>query len=254
MEQLLRNRVWAGLGLAAIVLVVVYGGLATYLAGHVASNVTVDGVAIGGMTSGEATATLQNVMDTKVSRPVRLTVPSRTVEIQPAEAGLQIDVAATVAGLTAFTVNPMRLWSHMAGTENPPLKFHVDRAKLTAAVTKAAGSLNHPMKEGSITFTGDGAVRVVSVVGTKVRVPETADAVAAAWPRQQVVPAVTTLTPPKVSAAEITRATRSFATPAMSAPVTVRGGSQNAAGFTVRPRQYAGALSMTLDGTGRLQP
>jgi vancomycin resistance protein YoaR len=254
MEQLLRNRVWAGLGLAAIVLVVVYGGLATFLAGHVASNVTVDGVAIGGMTSGEATATLQNVMDTKVSRPVRLTVPSRTVEIQPAEAGLQIDVAATVAGLTAFTVNPMRLWSHLAGTENQPLKFHVDRAKLTAAVTKAAGSLNYPMKEGSITFTGDGAVRVVSVVGTKVRVPETADAVAAAWPRQQDVPAVTTLTPPKASAEEITRATRAFATPAMSAPVRVVGGSQNAAGFTVRPRQYAGALSMTLDGTGRLQP
>jgi vancomycin resistance protein YoaR len=40
----------------------------------------------------------------------------------------------------------------------------------------------------------------------------------------------------------------------MSAPVTVVSGSQNGGTFAVRPRKYAGALSMVLDGTGRLRP
>ena len=247
---MLRNRAVLGLAVALIVLGGAYGGLAIFLAGHVASDVRVDGIAVGGMSSREATATLERVLAGRALRPVHLTAQSRTVDIPPGAAGLEIDTGATVATLTGFTMNPLRMWTHLTGTDSQPLKLRVDRGKLTAAVTKAAGVLDRPVKEGSITFAHGRTTGVPSVAGKRVRIPETVDAVASVWPRQQAVQAVTMVTQPKVSAAEIRRATKELAVPAMSAPVTVLTGRDT---VVLQPRQYAPALSTALDGAGRLQ-
>jgi vancomycin resistance protein YoaR len=247
---MLRSRALLVSAVALIVLVVAYGGLATFLAGHVASNVRVDGIAIGGMSPREATDTLQRVLAGRALKPVQLTAASRSVDLQPGAAGLEIDMGATVAGLTGFTVNPLKMWAHMTGDENQRFKLRVDREKLSAAVTKAAGNLNRPVKEGSITFTDGRATEVVPVTGTQLKVRETTDAVASAWPHQQVIQAITTVTLPKVSAAEIARATKELAVPAMSAPVTFEVGRS---AFTLQPRQYGAALSAAADASGRLQ-
>jgi vancomycin resistance protein YoaR len=245
-----RNRTALGLAAALIALGGVYGGLAIILAGHVASNVRVDGIAVGDMSSREATVTLERVLVGRALRPVHLTVQSRTVDIQPGAAGLEIDMGATVASLTGFTINPLRMWTHLTGTENQPLKLRVEHGKLTAAVTKAADVLDRPVKEGSITFADGRATQVLSVAGREVRIPETVDAVSSVWPRQQAVQAVTKVTQPRVSVAEIRRATKELAVPAMSAPVTVLAGRDT---VVLQPRQYAPALSTALDGAGRLQ-
>jgi vancomycin resistance protein YoaR len=155
-----------------------------------------------------------------------------------------------VSGLTGFTLNPLQLWSHLTGTQDSLPEYRVDRDKLTAAVTKAAGALDSTLKQGSITFTGSRVTKVMSVVGSEVRVPETTDAVVAAWPRRQSVQAVTKLTQPKVSAAEIRRAAKEFADPAMSAPVTFVAGDST---FVLKPRQYVRALSTAVDAAGRLR-
>jgi vancomycin resistance protein YoaR len=252
-QRLHRHWAIAGLAVATIVLGGVYVGLAIFLAGHVPSDTTVDGVAIGGMSPREASVTLKRGLDTKAARPVHLTTGSRTVDITPATAGLQLDVGATVADLTSFTVNPLQMWAHVTGTANQPVTLRVDRGKLTTAVTQAAGRLDHRVKEGSIAFTGGRATTVLPLAGTTVKVPETTDAVAAAWPHRQVVQAVTKMTAAKVSAQEVGRAAKEFALPAMSAPVTVVVGSRTAATVILAPRQFAPALSTYLDGTGRLR-
>ncbi|MBE3074514.1 MAG: VanW family protein [Actinobacteria bacterium] len=238
---------------ALVVLGGVYGGLATFLSGHVPANARVDGIAIGGMSSGEAKVTLKRLLVPKASLPVLLKVSSRTVDIQPDAAGLEIDLEATLSDLTGFTVNPVRLWARLTETENQPLKFRVDRGKLSAAVTRAARDLDSPVKEGSIVFTGGKVTAVLSVAGKEVKVPETTDAVASAWPGRQVVQAVTKVTQPKVSADEIKRATKELAVPALSAPVKVVARSHKAVTIMLRPRQYAPALSTTPDGAGRLR-
>ena len=254
-QQLHRHWAIAALAVATIVLGGVYVGLAIFLAGHVPSNTTVDGVAIGGMSPGEASVALKRGLDTEAARPVHLTTGLRTVDITPATAGLQLDVGATVADLTSFTVNPRQMWAHVTGTANQPVKLRVDRGKLTAAVTQAAGRLDHRVKEGSITFTGGRATAVLPLAGTTVKVPETTDAMAAAWPHRQVVQAIATMTAPTVSVQEIRRAAKEFALPAMSAPVpvTVVVGSRTAATVILAPRQFAPALSTYLDGAGRLR-
>ena len=244
-----RRPLWV-LAAAVVVLGGVYGGLATFLAGHVAANVTVDGVAIGGMSPREATIALRHVMATEAQLPVHLTVPSGVVDIQPGEAGLQVDMSATVAGLTGFTLDPVQLWAHMTGAQHRRSTLRVDRGRLTAAVTRAAVALDRPMKEGSITFKGGRATQVLSVAGVEVRVPETTEVVVSAWPHQPVVQAVATMTQPKVQASEILRATEEFADPAMMGPVALLAGH---ATVLLQPGLYAPALSTTVDSSGKLR-
>ena len=248
-EGMQRSRVLLVVAAAILILAAMYGGLAAILGGRVPSGVTVDGVAIGGMSPRDATITLDRALTTKATRTVHLSVPPRTVDIQPGAAGLRLDVPGTVSGLTGFTLNPLQMWAHLTGSGSQPLQHAIDREKLTAAVTKAAGALDHPAKQGSITFTGGRATAVPSVAGSKVRVAETTNAVVAAWPRQQNVRAVVTATRATVSAAEIRRAAQEFAVPAMSGPVTFVAGRST---FVLAPGQYAPALSAAVDATGRL--
>jgi len=89
--------------------------------------------------------------------------------LQPAAAGLGIDLDATVSGLTGFTMNPLTIWAHLTGEQNQPLVLRVDRSKLTAAVTKVARALDRPLKEGSISFADGRATKVLPVTGAQVK-------------------------------------------------------------------------------------
>ncbi|MHB1473010.1 MAG: VanW family protein [Dermatophilaceae bacterium] len=236
---------------ALLVLGGVYSGLATFLSLHVPSDTTVDRIAIGGMSPDEATVTLKRVLASRASRPIHLEAPSRTVDIDPGTAGIDVDLGATLADLTGFTLNPVQMWAHLTGGEDQPLKVRVDRAKLTEAVTEAARAVDSPVVEGSITFTGGKATTVASVAGRAVNVPETIDEIASRWPGQQAIQAVMTITQPKVSADEINRAAQEFAAPAVSGPVRLLVGLTT---VTLQPVQYAPALSLVADGIGVLRP
>jgi vancomycin resistance protein YoaR len=250
-EQTQGNRPFLRLIMSLVVLGVVYIGMATFLSRHVPANTTVSGIAIGGMSPGEATVTLQRILATRASQPVHLEGPSRTVNIDPGTAGLEVDLDATLAKLSGFTLSPAELLVHLTGGEDEPLRIRVDQAKLSAAVTEAAGFFDAPVREGSITFTADKPTVVVSVPGRALKVPETTAAVASSWPREQAVTAVMEVLAPRVSATEITRAAREFAAPAMSGPVRVVAGP---ATVTLRPKQFAPALSLVPDAVGGLAP
>jgi len=250
-EPMQASRAIVRLVVALLVLGAVYLGLAVFLSRNVPSNTTVDRIAIGGMTPNEAAVTLKRVLAARASQPVHLETPSRTVDIEPGTAGIEVDLDATLSDLTAFTVNPVEMWVRLTGGVDQPLRVRVDRAKLTAAVAEAARAVDAPVVEGSITFSGGRAITVVSVAGQALNVPETTDAVASTWPGQQVVRAVMTITQPKVPAAEINRAAKEFATPAMSGPVRLVAGRTSVA---IQPMQYAPVLSLVADLNRTLQP
>jgi vancomycin resistance protein YoaR len=245
------GRDYLRMAVALAVLGGTYCGLAVFLSQHVPSNTTVDGVAIGGMSPDAATVTLQRVLATKASRPVHIQAPSRTLDIDPGTAGLEVDMAATLSDLSGFTLNPAQMWAHLNGGEDQPLKISVDRAKLMTAVTEVARAVDDPVKEGSITFTGGKATVVLSSAGSAVNVPETTDLVVSGWPRQQVVKAVMNVIQPKLPVAEITRAADEFAVPAMSGPVRF---VVDRATVTLPPVYFAPTLSLVPDGAGTLQP
>ena len=248
------GRTLSRLVVALVVIGGVYIGLATIVGRHLPVRTFVDGIAIGGMSPGEAKVTLQRVLATRASRPVHLQTPSRTVDIDPGTAGIEVDLDTTLSELSGFTLNPVQLWAHVTGGGDRPLTVRIERAKLVAAVTEVARVVDSPAKEGSITFTGGQATTVLSVVGQAVNVAQTTNAVASSWPGQQVVQAVMSVIQPKVSADEINRVLKEFAAPAMSGPVTVVAGG---ATIVLQPVQYAPLLSLTFastDGIGTLRP
>jgi len=239
------------LGVAVVVLVAAYLALALFLGRHVASNTTVAGVPIGGMSPAAAQATLQRQLGSKANAKVVLKTGDRTVQLDPATAGLALDLQATVDGLTGFTLNPSDLWDHLTGGQDEPLRTSIDRARLEAALTTAGAPLEVAVREGSITFP-DGKLAVVQpVAGSRLSVGGTADAVVQRWPAEGPIGARLDTTAPTVSAEEIRRAVEEFARPAVSGPVTVVVGTRK---FSVSPAAYAPALALEADPQGRLAP
>ncbi|HET8769272.1 MAG TPA: VanW family protein [Pedococcus sp.] len=236
---------------ALTVLVAGYVGLAYFLGRHVPANTSVAGVPIGGMSPVSAERTLDRALADRRDQKVVLVAGDARQELTPAEAGLRLDLPGTVEGLTGFSLKPADLWAHLTGGGDQKLAVAVDRGKLEAAVRGAAKALDTPVVEGAITFPGGKVTVVQPVQGRSVDVGRTADAVAARWPATTPVSAALATVDPKVSADELDRANREFATPAVSAPVTVVVGSKR---FTVEPAAYAPALAVTADDSGRLSP
>ena len=245
------RRTAARLVLSLLVLGAVYAGLATFVGRHVAANTRVDGVSIGGMSPRQAAATLTRALAAKASRPVTLRTPTRPVLLDPATAGLGLDVDATVAGQTGFSLAPADVWRHLTGGEDLPLRISVDDARLTAALERAATTVNTPVREGSVSLAGGTVHAVPSQPGHPLEVARTARAVAAAWPRRPEINAVVGGVEPRLAAAEISRAVAAFARPAVSGPLTVKVGSLP---IVLTPAKFAPAVSLRPTPQGRLVP
>lgn len=237
------------LAIALAVLAAGYIGLAAFLGRHVPANASVAGIPIGGKSPADAEATLKRQLASQASAPVRLQAAGRTVDIDPSAAGLSLDLDETLQGLSGFSLKPADLWNHLNGGEDQPLRTDVDRDRLRAVLTETAKGIDKGAQEGSITFP-EGRVKVVApVTGLSLKIDETADAIAAAWPASQPVKAVVNTVPPKISAEEVQRARAQFADKAMSAPVKVAVGTTTLA---LQPAEFAPAVTMKAGDDGRL--
>src|SRR5690606_3993715 len=100
-------------GVAAAIVVAALGvayGVLYFVAGDsLARGATVAGIDVGGMTPSEAEATLAEQLPGVVDAPVHLTMADgeTSFEIVPSEAGLTIDVPATVAAVPGGSANPV---------------------------------------------------------------------------------------------------------------------------------------------------
>ncbi|MGA5181509.1 hypothetical protein ACWEPD_11450 [Streptomyces pseudogriseolus] len=207
---------------------VAYGAGLLMNRSDVPKGTTVLGVEIGGGTRDEAVKKLDGALDGRLDKPLKLSVDGRTVELQPDNAGLQVDIDATVGKAATSDYNPVNVIGSLFGQSRVvEPEIPVDHEKLQAALEDAAGGAG-TVKEGSITFESGKAVPVYPQAGKGVDVSKAADVVAAAY-RTQVetgtaaaVNVPTTTQQPKVTKAEVDRMMKEFAEPAMSDPVTVQ--------------------------------
>jgi hypothetical protein len=203
---------------------------------------TVLGVDIGGGTRDDAVKKLDAEFGDRVNKPLKLSVGGKTVELKPDQAGLQFDETATVAVAAQSDYNPMSVIGSLFGNHRVvEPNMPVDEEKLTAAL-KDAGGNSGSVTEGTIKFTAAGkAVAVYGKAGKGIDVAKSTTAVEEAY-RTQVetgsggtVTVATTTQQPSITNAEVDRMMKEFAKPAMSAVVTITGGST--------PIQF-GALSL----------
>ncbi|NED16926.1 hypothetical protein G3I31_01850, partial [Streptomyces sp. SID9913] len=188
---------------------------------------TVLGVDIGGGTRDDAVKKLDEALGDRLNKPLKLTVGGKTVELEPDNAGLQLDIDATVGDAAKSDYNPVSVIGSLFGnhrTVDPVMP--VDEEKLHAALDGVGGTASNT--DGTIKFVSGKAVPVYGKPGQGIDVGKSTEVVAAAY-RTQVetgasspVTVPTTTRQPTVSKAEVDRMMKEFAEPAMSANVTVQ--------------------------------
>ncbi|MFE6909707.1 hypothetical protein ACFVDK_24985 [Streptomyces erythrochromogenes] len=225
--------VLVGGGIVALVGVAYGAGL---LLNHsdVPKGTTVLGVDISGSRD-DAVSKLQTAFGTRAGAPIQLSVGGKPVELKPDKAGLTLDAQTTVRNAAGSDYNPITVIGSLLGNERvADAVMPVDEEKLQVALQELAGTAGS-VTEGTITFEGGKAVAVPGKAGTGLDVDGSVDLVTKAFRDQvgtgkaAVVQLPTTTKEPVVGQAELDRAMKEFAEPAMSANATVKAGTKSIA-------------------------
>lgn len=239
-----RRRVLIGLGAVVVVLA------AAYVAGYVmtgqrlAADTTVAGVAVGGKSPDEAERALQQGLEDRIDDPIELSTPEGDLELEPAQAGLAVDVPASIRAAGGRSWDPRDMIALLVGGRDHDPELDVDEAKLTAAVAKIAETVDEPVVEAQITFPKATPKARQPRAGNEVPQDEFAQQLQDSWlttdrpievPLEQVAPAV--------DAAGLQAAMREIARPAVSGPVTLKVGDDR---VDLPVTAYAPALAVVV--------
>ncbi|MFD7231699.1 hypothetical protein [Streptomyces sp. NPDC059881] len=193
---------------------------------------TVLGVDIGGGTKEQAVSKLEGALGKRAASPLQLTVGGTKAQLPPDKAGLSLDSQATVRAAAGSDYNPVSVIGSLFGGERvaQPV-IPVDEEKLVVALTDLAGT-SGSATEGTITFEPGKAVAVPGKSGQALDVQKSMISVKDAY-RAQVetgrannveLPVATR--EPTITQAELQRAMKEFAEPAMSDLITIKAGGK----------------------------
>ena len=238
----------AGLG----VLVVGYGAAFAFAGDKIPADTTVLGIPVGGLSEHDAKAKIEAGLKDRTAQPIALTAGESKFEVNPADAGLSVDLDATVAAAGAGrSLAPGRIWHGLTGGDAIKPVVSKDDAKLKTAVETLATQVNRPATEGTITFEGLKPIAHSSADGLQLDNAKAEDAVLAAYPSDggpKDLPVG--VSKPKAGTDAIDKAMTSYAEPAMSGPVRLTVGSKS---IELQPAEIAPALTLTLPD-GKLTP
>ncbi|GHF60255.1 hypothetical protein GCM10010218_47060 [Streptomyces mashuensis] len=194
----------------------------------VPNGTTVLGVDIGGKSKEQAVQKLDSALGGRATAPLKVTVGGKTAELKPEVAGLSIDTQETVRAAAGRDYNPVTVIGSLIGrTHAAEPTVVADEEKIAAALKSLAGSTG-TVKEGTVKFESGKAVAVYGQPYEGLDVDKSVDLVSkayrdrAATGKDQPVSLPSSSQQPKVSKAEVDRAMKEFAEPAMSGLVTVQ--------------------------------
>ena len=226
------------------VLVVGYGAAFAFAGGKIPGDTTVLGIPVGGLSERDAKAKLEAGLKDRIAQPIALKAGESKFQVDPAEAGLSVDLDATVAAAGAGrSLAPGRIWHGLTGGDAIEPVVTKDDAKLTTAVEKLATQVNRPATEGTITFEGTKPVTHAPADGLQLDNVKAEDAVVAAYPTDGSPKDLPVgMTKPKAGSDAIEKALKDYAEPAMSGRVRLTVGSKS---VDLLPAELAPALTLT---------
>ncbi|SOD61757.1 Vancomycin resistance protein YoaR, contains peptidoglycan-binding and VanW domains [Streptomyces zhaozhouensis] len=248
-----RWALWGGAGLLVVVLLYLLAGMVW--GGRIASGTTVLGVDIGGLSEQAATERLNEELGEERTAPIRVVLGERDEEVHevdPEEAGLLLDVSATVERASRPGVLGQLLGTG-GGALDPVVVQHEERSE--AALAGLAEAADAAVTEGAVAFK-DGAVRVTEpTAGSALEVGPSVELLRDGYLRQEAQPVrlPVSLAEPRVDEAEVARAVAEFAEPAMSGPVLLRA-EDGGAEVSLSPTVLGDHLTLEADDAGRLEP
>ncbi|WP_433161299.1 VanW family protein [Kribbella sp. CA-247076] len=238
----------AGLG----VLVVGYGAAFAFAGDKIPGDTTVLGIPVGGLSEEDAKAKLQTGLKDRLAQPITLKAGEATYTVDPAEAGLSLDVDATVdAAGPGRSLAPARIWQALTGGEPVEPVITKDDAKLQAAVAKLAKQVNRPATDGTITFKDAEPVKHAAADGLELDTAKASSILLAAYPADQTPDELAvSVTKPQADAEAIQQAMTEFAEPAMSGPIRLTVGSKS---VELTPKELSPGLAVTVKD-GKITP
>ncbi|MFJ6460412.1 hypothetical protein ACIQM0_05045 [Streptomyces sp. NPDC091387] len=215
---------------AVCVLGVAYGAGLLMNHSDVPKGTTVLGVDIGGGTKEDGVEKLDAALGERAKAPLRLSVDGKETQLAPDKAGLALDSQATVRSAAGSDYNPVSvIGSLFGGTRDIDPVIPVDTEKLGVALTDLAGA-SGSAGDGTIKFEPGKAVAVPGKAGKALDVNQSMGSVRDAYRAQvETGKAATVELPvatrePTIDQAELDRAMKAFAEPAMSGLITIKAG------------------------------
>ncbi len=235
-------------GVLALLTVGYLAGIAS-ASGSVPRGTTVAGVEIGGLSPSAAKAKLTKVLGAKASAPIPVVAGGSEHAIDPAAAGLALDVDATVADAGRVGKSPMAVFSQLSGNRQVSPATVVDEAKLAAEVAKLATAVDVERADGSIIFKNAAPVAVPAQDGRVLDQAKAIEAIRTAFLHVEgPVQVPVEVSAPIVTQAEVDRAIAEVAKPAVAAPVTLDVGGTD---VVVKAAQIAANLVVRRRTRGR---
>lgn len=184
---------------------------------------SVGGVEIGGMPHDEAEATLRNELGGVETEPVTVTAGEQGGELIPAESGLAIDWAATVAQTGTESANPIERIQGLFSTTEVSVVSEVDEAALAPQVDRVSEELSTDPTDGGLAIEGADVVRIDPVLGQTVDRDTLSAEVAEDWLNPEGINAPPVVVEPAINDEVIDEAADGPAAAAVSGPLVVNG-------------------------------
>lgn len=213
----------------------------------------VAGIRVGGLTRPAAVQRLTAELGPRTTAALAVIAGGRIAQVIPAEAGLQVDYAASVAAAGGGkSLNPAQILRVLTGGSNTDAVMVVDQARLSAAVQQLAGQVDQTPANATIAYAGAVITQTPGQQGITL-VPQSAGAALVQGflrPRSAPLELPVALVDPTVTNADADQVVAGYAKPAVAAPVKVTAG---AGSFDITPAMIGGAISFAVKN-GTLVP
>ncbi|MFC8585144.1 VanW family protein [Streptomyces sp. NPDC057217] len=218
-------------GVVAVAAGGLYGAGLLATGDDISAGTRVAGIDIGGMSRSQAEARLAAEAPAEWKAPIPVRVGDEASTVDPATAGLTVDVAKTAEQAADPSRDPVTVVRRLFSSGERDLRpvFAYDEAKAKATVADLAKRNDRAVREGSVVFRDGKAVATQPVTGRKLDTGRAVESLRAAYPAATGAAPVAlpvALTQPKLPAAEVNRFLDAYAKPALSGPVTLTAGSE----------------------------
>ena len=218
-----------------------YGGDLLLSQGAIPRGVTVAGVSVGGLAPAAAEQRLRAEIEPRTTRPVEVRLGEATSTLDPQAAGLAVDWPATMTTAGEQPLNPITRLTSLFEPRAVGVVSAVDEARLDAALTELAPTVDRPAAEGNVRFEGLTPVAVAPAPGEQLDIPTAAGIVRRDWVSGTEIELPLATIPPLTTSQGVAKAIEDVAKPAIAGPFTVTG--EGGSSITLTPQQIATVLA-----------
>ncbi|MQA61683.1 MAG: vanomycin resistance protein VanB [Actinophytocola sp.] len=250
-RRLMRRRVVTIVAAIAGVFGALYALDLLVSAGEIPRDVTVAGVAIGGLDRTAAEKELRSGIEPRLAKQARITAAGADAVIDPDTARIAVDFDATLDDAGKTTFNP---WRRLVAffTDRPvAVVARGDDGALTSELGKFAERVDRPRVEGDIEFDGARPRAVEPVPGRNLDVSAGVAAVIAGWATGETIDLPIDDLPVKATTEGVRATLAGFAETAVSGPVTLEAHGRD---LRMAPESIGRVLTFTPAVDGGLTP